>query len=1073
MRSSSLPPPGRRPHPAPMVRGVRPSSALSAQRSARLPPALGSRPTTPACSDGPPVLAIRGSGTVCKDLFSMPMNRSVSGPSFSTNSRSQLASWSQNASIDLSTVDRESLPIGVSKSFGSRMKLDARGSPALLELRMNYRNLLNEFKVHDGKLVSNQFALLRPRPKATLQKPKALEYPPGVDKAVFRKAALQRAKQLEGRTLASARIRAGEKVEDESSPRSKPDPTLQKEVREIARNAKDSLQTLLYRSSPDQPLALDEFAVVIHHFEVHRAQQIKAQFNQLDEDGSGAIDKGELRRLLWDTGYSVNRDTLDEIFDEVDKDKSGSVELKEFELVLKIVYDRFGFSRSEVKAFYTLFDRYDADLSGELSADELAGALGWCGHPTSIAEARDIIERYLEKSIQSISRPEFLRIMRCVAEEEIEEFRALFAAMDDDDSGYLDMHELAELFFKLGYTIHSSVIEEADCVHVLAYIRANEGFSKEEAQELKSVFRKFCSTGRDELREFELTRALSWLGYPLSSQRRRQLWCRVDLDKSGAIHEGEFLKLVRHLREEDVQRAALIGKAKSERAASDKELLALRERLPSLEDAPAPEAPASPPAAFEAAKPVVSEYSKWMDGAAEVLDEPAVSEPVVSEYSKWMEGGPAVEPTAAPEEVDDSDDADDDMDGGEGGSTGMRALWSKWWTKAPAFLRLFLDPPPSPGTRLRPPVGRVRPRRVRRASEERSLTVKFHCGAEELLDVTEPSRCAYEAQMKHPASCTPELLEALENSKRVRAMLNKIGYAPPPNILIQALAMSADTTGDAHTDIYGILSILRFIRVKKLRQSAGLSDQQVAKIRAKFSNKLEAGKRVEPQEFERFMSNDLFKSAKHSAPAQLKIQELIQELPATASSGLKFESLQIGRGSVKTTISEKKRPAADQENFVDGSLGLSEMFWVVRLYDDARAEATISMPRLWGGRCACPALQLFVLHVLQEAWALEEEIIQDAGFTTAQVAQFREFFVKAEVDGCGVLSDHQVTEILTELKATKAQKEGVNEALEAMEGAQETIDFPNFLRLMGIAAKKDSWKKLEDACGKLTHGNSC
>lgn len=83
----------------------------------------------------------------------------------------------------------------------------------------------------------------------------------------------------------------------------------------------------------------------------------------------GAIDKAELRRLLWDTGYSVNRqfgifkevlfqsvtcagvswrlqdllkqilfvsrvslvsrDTLDEIFEEVDKDKSGSVELKE------------------------------------------------------------------------------------------------------------------------------------------------------------------------------------------------------------------------------------------------------------------------------------------------------------------------------------------------------------------------------------------------------------------------------------------------------------------------------------------------------------------------------------------------------------------------------------------------------------------------------------------------------------------------------------------------------------------------------------------------------------------------
>ena len=57
----------------------------------------------------------------------------------------------------------------------------------------------------------------------------------------------------------------------------------------------------------------------------------------------GAIDRSELRRLLWDTGYSVNRwgvwgfkrvkelarDTLEEIFDEADRDKSGHVELKE------------------------------------------------------------------------------------------------------------------------------------------------------------------------------------------------------------------------------------------------------------------------------------------------------------------------------------------------------------------------------------------------------------------------------------------------------------------------------------------------------------------------------------------------------------------------------------------------------------------------------------------------------------------------------------------------------------------------------------------------------------------------
>ena len=38
--------------------------------------------------------------------------------------------------------------------------------------------------------------------------------------------------------------------------------------------------------------------------------------------------------------------------------------------------------------------------------------------------------------------------------------------------------------------------------------------------------------------------ALLRLGYPLSSQRRRQLWCRVDLDKSGAGAQLEADDLV-------------------------------------------------------------------------------------------------------------------------------------------------------------------------------------------------------------------------------------------------------------------------------------------------------------------------------------------------------------------------------------------------------------------------------------------------------------------------------------------------------------------------------------------------
>jgi len=800
------------------------------------------------------------------------MNRSKSSPTMprkmSKGTREMMELANSQKSIDMSTVEREKLPMGVTRVYGSRMKLDATLSPAFLEMRMNYRNLLNEYQVHKGALVSQQYSLMKPRRNVNLEKPKELEYPAGVNKAVWRKVARQREKAREKQERMATASASGfqldrsktELDEDQTneggSPTAKPDPTVLKEVRDFARNGKvqavhasleypphsgnglpvdripralealsylnpepqrikDAVDTLVFRDKDDAPLVLDEFAVIIYTFDHYRQTQLKAQFDQLDEDRSGSIDATELRRLLWDTGYSVNRETLQEILEEVDKDRSGTVELREFELVIKIVHERFGFSRIEVKHFFDLFDRYDADRSGELSADELAGALGWCGHPTTIAEARDLIDRNLEAKTESLSRPEFLRIMRCVAEEEIEEFRALFSSMDEDGSGCLDMNELSELFLKLGYTISVDVIEESikeilpgslqtgvlfeDCVHVLSYIRNNEGFSKKEADELSQVFKKFCGEDRTELREYELSRALNWLGYPLSSSRRRQLWVRVDLDKSGAIHEGEFLKLIRSLREEET------------------------------------------------------------------------------------------------------------------------------------------------------------------ASAKNLLT-------------------------KLSASNTGMLPEA-----ELKAMLVKLGYSPSTDILKKAMEYSTDSSGDGKTDIKGILSVLhnlRELQVKKLRQSAGLSDQQVNKIRSKFGLKVEQGKKIDPSEFERFMF-DLFKSARNSQSSRDKIKSAIQE-----------------------NVTK------------DGNLGLQEMFWIVRTYADANAE---------------------------EEWAQEEAVVKSAGFSTAQVAQFREAFVKADEDGSGALSDSEVLDVFDNVMSITVEQVNIlNEAMEKMDDAKEAIDFPSFLQLMSL-----------------------
>jgi len=48
----------------------------------------------------------------------------------------------------------------------------------------------------------------------------------------------------------------------------------------------------------------------------------------------------------------------------------------------------------------------------------------------------------------------------------------------------------------------------------------------------------------------------------------------------------------------------------------------------------------------------------------------------------------------------------------------------------------------------------------------RSLKIIFECGAgEEIMDVSEPSRCTYQASMTHPAACTQAALTALEKAK--------------------------------------------------------------------------------------------------------------------------------------------------------------------------------------------------------------------------------------------------------------------------------------------------------------------
>jgi len=524
----------------------------------------------------------------------------------------------------------------------------------LLDLRMNYRNLLNEMNLHGGRLVSHQYALMKPRRKNTFQRPKELEVPEGMDPVKFRRVARRREREKQQKEADSRRVleevlnpkhsdshrpasgsarprpvaaehedigRLLESEDEDGNTQQIRDPTAALEVQELmndthVRETFDALQDppgsgklpkarisrslealgfvdadqatikatmrALLTFDPTIPdssatLAFDEFCAVVVAVSSKRQQLLRQAFKNLDRDGSGTISVREFRHLLWDLGFTVTDATVEDIFKEVDLDQSGQVEMHEFEEALRILHERHGFTQKEANDLMEIFDRYDTDRSGEMSANELASALGWFGTPTTINQAQEIIRKFDQDDNANLCRCEFLMVMRWRLEDELAELRALFAEFDVESRGALSEQQLSLLFQRLGYTIPHEVIHESvqelgpatvvmgivfeDVCRLLATIRKREGFSKTEMNELLEVYRLFDKAGKGELREFELAHAVNWLGYPLSHSRRRKMWVEVDVDKNNSVDEGEFLKMARKLREDETAAAqALIDR---------------------------------------------------------------------------------------------------------------------------------------------------------------------------------------------------------------------------------------------------------------------------------------------------------------------------------------------------------------------------------------------------------------------------------------------------------------------------------------------------------------------------------
>jgi solute carrier family 25 (mitochondrial phosphate transporter), member 23/24/25/41 len=104
-----------------------------------------------------------------------------------------------------------------------------------------------------------------------------------------------------------------------------------KKIDHPLKNADDLLRDVLKAvdTSGDGQIQFNEFRVFVEHAE----RELWQLFESIDKDGSGALDKDELRLAFQRAGLTISSAKLDQFFDEVDVNHDGQISFEEWRWV--------------------------------------------------------------------------------------------------------------------------------------------------------------------------------------------------------------------------------------------------------------------------------------------------------------------------------------------------------------------------------------------------------------------------------------------------------------------------------------------------------------------------------------------------------------------------------------------------------------------------------------------------------------------------------------------------------------------------------------------------------------------
>jgi len=334
----------------------------------------------------------------------------------------------------------------------------------------------------------------------------------------------------------------------------------------------DWIQELLAPISTYSTLPMHSYEEFLQTYTVKQNRQHRADFDSIDLDGSGTLDKQELSGILQTWGIFPMSHVLDEVIAEVDIDNNNELDFGEFEKVAEYLRLRQGFSLNEYEEINGVFSAFDRESVGLMNTEDVKIALDWLGLAVKEEQLEQIVKEVDADGSGRIDAQEWLTGMRKVRDAKVAELQQIVVDNDDNHDGITQLNELAPILCSMGYFPDDQSVAEAAAAagwhkdttaptagldiselwRFMKIYRDHEGLTHAEVQEIQDAFQDSKVDTSVEVSAVQCCKIVRAIGYMLSFDMQQSLIAKVDIDNSGELNQREFRKMIRLILQGDL-----------------------------------------------------------------------------------------------------------------------------------------------------------------------------------------------------------------------------------------------------------------------------------------------------------------------------------------------------------------------------------------------------------------------------------------------------------------------------------------------------------------------------------------